>query len=50
MCVCVEGGVDLRLWLWSVDILKYFLGTPSLKLPIRTNVFSKMKTLTERWS
>lgn len=50
-CVCVwRGGVDLRLWLWSVDILKYFLGTPSLKLPIRTNVFSKMKTLTERWS
>lgn len=36
---------DLRLWLWSVDTLKYFLGTPSPKLPIRTNVFSKMKTV-----
>lgn len=36
---------DLRLWLWSVDILKYFLGMPSPKLPIRTNVFSKMKTV-----
>lgn len=38
-------GFDLRLWLWSVEILKYFLGTPSPKLPIGTKVFSKMKTL-----
>lgn len=38
-------GFDLRLWLWSVDILKYFLGMPSNKLPIGTNVFSKMKTV-----
>ena len=41
----VVCGFDLRLWLWSADILKYFLGTPSPKLPIRTNVFPKMKTL-----
>lgn len=41
----VVCGFDLRLWLWAVDILKYFLGTPSPKLPIGTNVFSKMKTL-----
>lgn len=41
----VVCGFDLRLWLWSVEILKYFLGTPSPKLPIGTNVFSKMKTL-----
>lgn len=34
-------GFDLRLWLWSVDILKYFLGTPSPKLPIRTDVIFK---------
>lgn len=37
-------GFDLRLWLWSVDILKYFLGMPSPKLPVGTSVFSKMKT------
>lgn len=37
--------VGLRLWLWSVEILKYFLGMPPPKLPIGTNVFSKMKTL-----
>lgn len=41
----VVCGFDLRLWLWSFEILKYFLGTPSPKLPIGTNVFSKMKTL-----
>ena len=41
----VVCGFDLRLWLWSVEILKYFLGTSSPKLPIGTNVFSKMKTL-----
>lgn len=40
-------GFDLRLWLWSVDIGKYFLGMPSPKLPIGTRVFSKMKTLNE---
>lgn len=43
----VVCGFDLRLWLWSVDILKYCLGTPSPKLPIRTNVFSKMKILSK---
>lgn len=40
-------GFDLRLWLWSIDISKYFLGTPYSKLPIGTNVFSKMKTLSK---
>lgn len=37
--------IDLRLWLWSADILKYFLGMLSPKLPIGTNIFSKMKTM-----
>lgn len=40
-------GFDLRLWLSSVDIAKYFPGMPSPKLPIGTRVFSKMKTLKE---
>lgn len=40
-------GFDLRLWLWSVDVLKYFLGRPSPKLPVPSEqtLFSKMKTL-----
>lgn len=37
--------VGLRLWLWSADILKYFLGTPSPELPLGIYVFSKMKTV-----
>lgn len=40
----VACGFGLRLWLWSADILKYFLGMPSPKLPVGTSVFSKMKT------
>lgn len=40
-------GFDLRLWLWSIDVLKYFLGRPSPKLPVRTDIFSKMKTLSK---
>lgn len=46
----VACGFELRLWLWSVDILKYFLGMPSPKLPAGTSVFSKMKTRNKRWS
>lgn len=37
--------LDLRLWLGLVDILKYFLGAPSPELPLRINIFSKMKTV-----
>lgn len=37
--------LDLRLWLWSADILKYFLRTPSPELPLGINIFSKMKTV-----
>lgn len=40
--VCRLG---LRLWLWSADVLKYFLGTPSPELPVGINLFSKMKTV-----
>lgn len=46
----VACGFELRLWLWSVDILKYFLGMPSPKLPAGTSVFSKMKTRNKKWS
>ena len=35
----VVCGFDLRLWLWSVDILKYFLGTPSQLSGKRFKVF-----------
>jgi hypothetical protein len=41
----VVCGLDLRLWLWSLDVLKYFLGMPSPELPLGIKVFSKMKTV-----
>lgn len=44
----VVCGFDLRLWLWSVDIVKYFLGRPSPKLPVRTNVIFKNENTEQR--